>query len=360
MPSQGPSRGQVVGARDSKNVAGIQIVDVNDSVARRLLSNKKRTLFSEVFGAPEKMTYGVQPGDILEITIWEAPPGVLFSGLSSATSLPNQMVDANGEINVPFAGSLKVTNMNTHSIERALIRRLKGKANQPQILVRILKNNSSNVIVVGDVNASTRVPLTPQRERLLDVLASAGGVRQSVNKTTLQITRGEKVQSLPLDTIIRDPKQNIYLLPGDVVTSLFLSQTFTVLGAIGKNEEISFEAQGISLAQALPRSGGLADSRADAKGVFIFRFENPNSLAESLPQSAKTPEGKVPVIYQVNLKDPATFFVAQNFPIENGDVMYVSSAPGAQLQKFLNILQSTVYTATGLIDTQKDIRNALD
>src|SRR5690606_7515955 len=99
--------------------------------------------------------------------------------------------------------------------------RLRGKANQPQVMVRIVSNNTANVTVVGDVTQSRQLPLTYRGERLLDALAAAGGVKQEVNKTTLQLTRGTQVQSLPLDTIIRDPRQNIPLMPGDIITSLY-------------------------------------------------------------------------------------------------------------------------------------------
>lgn len=54
------------------------------------------------------------------------------------------------------------------------------------------------------------------------------------------------------------------------------------------------------------------------------------------------------MIYRVDLKDPRSFFVAQGFPIRNKDVMYVSNAPAAELQKFLNILTSVVFSAQGL------------
>ena len=131
-------------------------------------------------------------------------------------------------------------------------------------------NYSSNATVVGEVNTSTRVPLVPGNERLLDAIAAAAGVRQPVNKMTIQITRDENVYSLPLETIIRDPKQNVPLLPGDVVTALFQPYSFTALGATGKNEEVNFETQGITLAQALARSGGLIDSRSNARGRVHF------------------------------------------------------------------------------------------
>ncbi len=110
-----------------------------------------------------------------------------------------------------------------------------------------------------------------------------------------------------------------------------------MLGATGINTELNFEAQGISLAQALARVGGLQDNRADANGIYIFRLEESNALPWKTPP-VKTPEGKVPVIYKVNLKDPVTFFVAQNFTIQNKDVMYVANATGAELQKFLNLV----------------------
>jgi polysaccharide export outer membrane protein len=237
-------------------------------------------------------------------------------------------------------------------IETDIAQRLKDKANQPQVLVRVIRNNTANVTVIGEVDKSTKMPLTSRGERLLDSLAAAGGVRQPVNKTTLQLTRGDQVQALPLDTIIRDPQQNILLQPGDVVTALFQPLSFTVLGATGKNEEVNYEAQGISLAQALARSGGLQDSRSDARGVFIFRLEDPKALKWKTPP-AKTPEGKVPVIYRVNLKDPATFFVAQSFPIQNKDVLYVSNAPAAELQKFLNLVMSVAYPALSVIQFVK-------
>jgi polysaccharide export outer membrane protein len=188
------------------------------------------------------------------------------------------------------------------------------------------------------------MPLTARGERLLDALATSGGVRQPVNKMTLQLTRGSTVQSLPLQMIIQDPNQNILLQPGDVITALYQPLSFTVLGATGKNEEINFETQGISLAQALARSGGLNDARADARGVFVFRFEDERAL-DWPASAAKTPEGKVPVIYQVDLRDPASFFVAQNFPVQNGDVLYVANAPAAELQKFMNIVVSAFYPA---------------
>jgi polysaccharide biosynthesis/export protein len=292
---------------------------------------------------------------VLDIAIWEAPPAALFgavggearvtssSSTARGTSLPEQMVNSDGRITVPFAGSIIAAGRTPQQIERDITARLAGKAHQPQVFIRMIRNATTNVTMVGDLANSARVPLTARGERLLDVLASVGGVRQPVGKMTIQITRGDRIASMPLEAVIKDPRQNIRLQPDDVVTALFQPYSFTALGATGRNEEINFEGTGITLAQALGRVSGLQDQRADVKGVFLFRLEDPAALDPVTRQNARTtPDGKVPVIYRINMKDPATFFVAQGFPIRNKDVLYVSNAPFADIQKFVSVISSTI------------------
>ena len=308
LPSSGPTTKAIIEeAPVSPRMTGIQVVDVNDTVARKLLAGRKQKLFSETLTASTRQGFVVGAGDVLEVSVWEAPPATLFGSSSSdvrggpaasrVTALPEQMVGSEGSIMVPFVGQIPVVGLTLQQIEREVEKQLKGLANQPQVMVRLLRNATLNVTVVGEVTTSARVPLTPRGERLLDALAAAGGVKQPVSKMTLQVTRGSSVHSLPLDTIIRDPNQNIVLQPGDVITAIHQPLSFTILGATGKNEEINFEAQGISLSQALARAGGLNDARADATGVFLFRFEEAAALDWPLIPVMTTPEGKVPVIY---------------------------------------------------------------
>ena len=359
FPGGGPSARAVVEAPASLPDSGIQVVDVTGDVVRRVIATQRRSSFAEVFGAAAAPRLSIGTGDALEISVWEAPPAALFGGgitdargmnsSSRVSVLPEQMVSSSGTINMPFAGSVQAAGRSAQEIEQDIARRLKSKANDPQVMVRVLRNASSIVTIVGEVTTSTRLPLTVRGERLLDALAVAGGVRQPIGKITLQITRevteqGKRVTrvlSLPLETIIADPSQNIVLQPGDVVTALYQPNSFIALGATAKNEEINFEAQGITLAQALGRVGGVQDQRAHAGGVFIFRFEDPAALAGPPPRQL-TADGKVPVVYRVDLKDPSLFFVAQGFPMRNKDVMYVADAPAAELQKFLNLVSSVV------------------
>lgn len=355
-PGGGPSSRAVWHANSSAlGNSKIAVVDVTDDIARGLINASHASQFSDTLGPGKPIGAIIGAGDVLDIAIWEAPPAALFgmtggdprltssSSTARGTSIPEQMVNAEGQVIVPFVGAVNAVGRTPTDIEREIARRLIGKAHQPQVIVRVVRNVSSAVTVVGDVAGSTRVPLTTKGERLLDVLASVGGVKQPLNKTSIQITRGAKVVSMPLDTVIRDPRQNIILRPDDVVAALFQPYSFVALGATGRNEELPFEATGITLSQALGRVSGLQDARANVKGVFIFRFEDPAALPPATAQAAHlTPDGKVPVIYRVDFSDPASLFISQSFPIRNKDVLYVSNAPLADIQKFISVLYSAV------------------
>ncbi|VVE73515.1 sugar transporter [Pandoraea captiosa] len=364
VPSSGPTRSQVENEAQEPSglIDGIQIVDVSDAVARKLLAQRRSTDFASTFGDAMVPAQRVGTGDILEVSVWESPPAALFSaplqpelgtGASRAVVLPAQTVDTEGEIDVPFAGRVPVTGRTINEVSGEIAKRLKNKANQPQVMTRVVKRANAFVTVVGDVNSSVRMELSAGNERLLDSLAAAGGTRQAVDKTTIQVTRGRVVQSLPLQSIIRDPRQNIPLHAHDVVTALFQPYSFTMLGASGKNDEVNFEAQGITLSQALARSGGLNDSRSDPRGVFVFRFESPEALDWPNAPVKTTPNGKVPVIYRVDLKNPSSFFVAQNFMMDDKDLVYVSNAPVAELQKFMNLVFSGLYPTLSVINATK-------
>jgi len=292
--------------------------------------------------------------------LWEAPPAVLFGSLSpgilSRTSnssqslaLPGQVVDETGMISVPFAGSISAAGRTPAQIERDIVSRLRNMAHMPQAAVRLVSNQATNVTVVGDVANSGRVPLTPKGERLLDVLAGAGGAKQAVSKTVVQVTRGDRLASMPLEDVIRDPRQNVVVQPDDVVTVYYQPYSFTAMGATGSNNELPFEATGITLSQALGRVGGIRDDRADIRGVFLFRLEDPAMLGPQLPTNARlTPDGKVPIIYRLDLKEPGSFFVAQSFPMRNKDILYVSNAPLADVQKFMSLVSSATFSVIGV------------
>lgn len=359
LPSSGPSSRDLVFEPGEETGVEVKLVDLTVPVLRRLVQAERRVSLTDALGGATAPNIRIGPGDAVEVLVWEAPPAALFGtaateargnlNTSSRVTFPEQIVNGSGNINIPFAGAVRAIGRTPQEVGDDIARRLKGKANDPQVIVRIGRSVSSTVTVVGEVNNSTRLPLTAQGERLLDALAATGGLRQPVGRLTVRITRETvdqgrritRVASVPLEAIITDPAQNVVLQPGDVLTVLHQPNTLTVLGATSRNEELAFETQGITLAQAVARAGGLQDSRANPAGVFIFRFEDP-AVLDNVPQSPYTLDGRVPVVYRADFKDPTMFFLARDFPMRHRDILFVSNAPAAELQKFMNLLSNVV------------------
>ena len=137
-------------------------------------------------------------------------------------------------------------------------------------------------------------------------------------------------------------------------------QTFIAYGATGRNAEIPFDADGISLAQALAKAGGLLDNRSDPRGVFVFRYEPESVVRQLRPDSPLVQRGRLtPVVYRLNLADANSLFVEQSFRIANRDLVYVSNAPSTEVEKVFAIIGggvSTVGAAASVVTAGATIR----
>lgn len=345
----GPSRSTVMNFPTKGNLSalpeGVDVVELTPTALAAEAGLELATPFSVQPGDAVPIGTNVGVGDALEVSIWEAPPAVLFGaatittrigadvGTSRPTTLPELIVGPDGTVPVPFAGNVPASGRSLVNIGREITRRLNGKANKPQVIVRLARNATANVTVLGEVGRPTRIPLTPKGERLLDVVASAGGASKPIDKLLVELTRGASVYRMPLQSLIADPRSNIVLAPDDVVALQHQPNSFTALGASGRNEEIPFEATGITLDQALGRIAGLQDGRGDARGVFLFRWVGNGTAGE--------PKGK-PTIYRIDLRDPATYFALRKFAMRDGDIVYVATSPTAEFQRFVNTIASTV------------------
>ena len=361
LGAAGPTGGAIRGA-DSESYLGqgIEIVELDGSALSRLDQYGRSSEFAEVFTKSPPSVEDIGYGDVLDIAIWEAPPAVLFgatpvnSNLAAApdvaafAGIPQQVVGEDGTVSVPFVGPIKVLGLKVGDVEEAIVSSLRGRAHDPQAIVRLVRNETT-VTVLGEVLQSQRMPLSARGERVLDAVASAGGTRNPVDRSIVQITRGENVVAMPLQRVVDDPAQNVQLFPDDVVTVLHQPFSFVALGAVRQSAEVPFDGSGLTLAEALGRVGGLNDARADVKGVFVFRLEDREALGEGLQPSVQTTaDGRVPVIYRLNLSDPASLFSMQDFDIRDDDVVYVSTAPGSDLQRFVSTISSAAFSVIGI------------
>lgn len=350
LPASGPSTADIVAQPADNANFGFELIDLAPA-SLSVLNARTVDSFSGSFGdrsGAVESRIGI--GDFVAVTIWEAGAGGLFSAPlttdrftpgSRTATIPEQAVARDGTISVPYAGRINVAGKTAAEVQATIEERLAGKAIQPQILVTISRPVSSTVAVTGEVASGGRIPLSNKGDRVLEVIAAAGGIRAPVNETEVRLTRGSRTLAVPMIAIVNNPRENIYLRGGDTLTLVRNPRTFIAAGATGRNAEIPFDADAMNLAQAMAKAGGLLDFRADPEGVFLYRFESSEVLRRIKPDSTLLGYGRsVPVIYRVNLRDPNGLFVAQGLRMQRGDILYVSNASLTDVQKALSIFQS--------------------
>ena len=70
------------------------------------------------------------------------------------------------------------------------------------------------------------------------------------------------------------------------------------------------------------------------------------AIARRLDPSYPAPAGgRVNVVYRINLKDAATYFLAREFQVRNKDVIYVAAAPATEFYKAMQLFSTLTQPA---------------
>ncbi|AAV89535.2 polysaccharide export system periplasmic protein [Zymomonas mobilis subsp. mobilis ZM4 = ATCC 31821] len=283
----------------------------------------------------------IGPGDVLRISIYEAGTRLFignsnrygYTGVDPSASAEHfdiVAVDAMGTIKLPYAGRLRVAGLRVVQIQHLIEEAFATQSQKPQAMVSVLENVANTVYVGGDnATKASRMPLTLYREHLLDAVSYVGGPRASLLADTVVIfSRSGKTVKQRLDHITPESPDNLALLPGDRIELVKRPRTFEVFGAGSRVEQMAFNNPEVSLAEALARGGGPNDNISDPRAVFLMRFV-PDETA---------PNKERPVVYQLNMLDPASYFMAQRFTLRDKDVLYISSAKLTRAIKAANIV----------------------
>jgi polysaccharide biosynthesis/export protein len=268
-----------------------------------------------------------------------------------SATIPDQQVAPDGAIVVPFAGQVPAAGRTPVEVQQTIETLLGSKALQPQALVIVKKSTANTVTVAGEVIPGARVPLSPGGDRLLQVIAAAGGAQALVHETFVRLSRDGVTATIPFERLVNDPEEDIYARPGDVLTLVRIPQTFSVFGATGRNDLITFDAEKLTLSEALAKSQGLRDELANPKGVFLFRYE-PAAIVRALDQpiATRAADGTSPVAYRFDFSDANSYLIADQFPVRDKDIIFVADAGAVQAQKVFTLLQTiTGPVITGLL-----------
>ncbi len=253
----------------------------------------------------ESGDYRLGPEDVIEVRVFE------LDQLNRKVR-----VSGDGFIDLPLVGSFRAAGLSAEEVALAVADRLRDRYVQnPQVSIFIVEFNSQKVSLLGAVQAPSTYPLVGQRQ-LLQILAEAGSLAADAGKTLYIFRQTEDGRSarltVPLNELLLqgDPRWNITLLPGDVVSvPPEEAIAISILGAVNSpgvhKLPVGDEA---TLLKAVALAGGL-NERASKKGIQIKRRE---------------PDGHETII-KVNLGDLLAGKQADVILIE-GDVVVVNES----------------------------------
>jgi polysaccharide export outer membrane protein len=350
LPASGPTAARVRrGARE--DAMGFRIVDIDANAVATLNAETPPARPGLSTLAETARNDAIGPGDTLLISVFEVGAS-LFAGASTAAAsadpgarnatFPPVTVDREGAITLPFVGRIAVAGRTPTEVQHLIERGLAGKSQNPQVLVAVRDNVANRVFVSGDVKRTGAIELTLGNERLTDAIAMSNGPTFTFDDMIVRLHRGGRVAEEWLADLTPGSVDDVVLVPGDRIEVLHRPRSFTVFGATAKVSQVPFENNVVSIAEAVARIGGPADTQADPKAVYLFRYAaivGPNGIVSQ------------PVIYRLDMMNPASYFLAQKFMMRDKDVIYIANAAAVQPSKLvavINQLFSPVFTARAI------------
>lgn len=333
LPGDGPWMGGAQGT--STEALPFDVIDLTPTTVvgyRTQAVDKPSTTGSLSAG----LRVAVAPGDSLKVRIFERYAGNIFPTVSAQSSdLGIQRVAEDGTISVPFVGSVQVAGLDLPQIERRIVQQLGNKAQDPEVIVEFDTVRGQTVVVSGDVKKPGRISLLEGVRSVVDAINQAGGPNgvqgATSSQNALQVVvrrQGQVILTIQFSDLLAGG--DIPVQKNDEIVVRVNTRVYTVLGAVQKSGNVELSKHDLSLLEALGNVGGLADARANKTGVYVFRMgdllTNPTARAR---------------VFRLDLFQPVSIFVAQQFGVQARDVIYVTNAPLYEYDKALTAIYRT-------------------
>jgi polysaccharide export outer membrane protein len=270
-----------------------------------------------------------------------AADGAAMDTSSTAEKLPPLRIDDYGYIKFPFIGRIHAAGHTAGELQSIIQNGLRGMSQDPQVLVSIGQSITDSIIVAGEVAKPGREVLSTNHESLIDAIALAGGYRGEAKDAVARVERDGQSFEIRLSDLLDMPQHDVQVAPGDRITLVSRPQTFSILGAGNKSEEVTFPRGHLTLAEAVALAGGANPNAGDAAAIFVFRY-------------VRGPDGiEQPTVYHLNMMRPGAYLLSQRFLMHDRDVLYIGNARANQLTKSVQLLSqlflpvATVRSAAG-------------
>ena len=353
LPHDGPSAKMVSDAVVPNGPYAV--VDLDYAASQTIAANPPQVLTSLAGASSQAPNDLIGPGDVLSVWIYQsnAGPALGSNGLGggeagrsgqSGSAVPNLTVDRDGSIATPFVGIIKVAGFTPLQVSENIRQALVGKVINPQVVVSVAANVANSVTVMGEVRNAGRFGLSANSDRLMDILAQAGGSTRPAPDVELTIVRGDRSATTHMAAILANPAENIRLAPHDQIRLAYKPRKFSTFGAFAHASQVSIDDDTLTLAGALSRMGGLNPALSDANSVMVFRFER-SEIAQALGLQIQPAAGGAPVIYRLNLRSPTGYFVANTFEVQANDLIYVPQADSTEVRNFFDLVSSITRVA---------------
>ncbi|MGI4875912.1 MAG: polysaccharide biosynthesis/export family protein [Janthinobacterium lividum] len=275
------------------------------------------------------------PGDGVDIMLWERDGLQVFpAGTSGGSDLGVFTIGSDGNIDVPYIGALHLAGLTASEARSSLLRRLSRIVIATDVRIAHTDQRGGQVSVQGAVTKPGSYPIGQGMLRLGAALGLAAPDQTDLDQTQVTLRRDGTAATVRLGDIYRDPVQDIALRPGDAIVVSALQQYVTVIGAVGGQGRVKIVKRNYSVLDALADSRGFADASADLQAVFLLRSA-PAPVSEA---------DRRPSVFQFDMRQADQVAMAGKFAVRSGDVVFISNAPFAQVQKVLSALSYSLNT----------------
>lgn len=323
------------------------ITSISPALIRSLAETESVAVPGEVkalFG--EAPVYTIGPGDVVGVIVYDHPEllpnsGAVISQQVDPTGIsvaPGFIVGATGEISFPYIGRVKLTGLTEIEASDLIAKRIATYIKDPQVTVRIQSFRSRRAYVEGEVRTPGIQIFTDMPMTLAEGLNRAGGITANGDRSFVTLTRGEKtvVINLPKLQNLGADASRIPLKNGDIVQVRNRDESKVyVMGEILRPSALLMHNGSLTLNEALGESGGPNLASANTGQIFVVR-NNARGL---------------PAIYHLNAKNPAALALAERFPLQPRDVVYIDSAPLVTWNRLISL----ILPAAQLLNTGDEI-----